>query len=252
MNANTGQQPLRLVGILGGMGPAATVDLMHKIVNLSPARRDQSHIPLVVWNVPQIPPRTPAITSTTEPSPVPAMLRGAYALRDAHVEAIAIACNTAHHWALEIEAAAGAPLIHIADVALDALAMAGGLGKRTILLATEGTHQAGFYAARAQQRGIALDSVPHSLQLHVSQAIEHAKSGDIALAQSILFPVLQGCVDQGIQHFILACTELPLLVSGSVFERYSVDATHALARSIIAFSMGAPVGSSAWGHHLGN
>ena len=112
--------PLRRIGILGGMGPAATVDLMQKIIDLTPAQCDQEHVPLVVWNVPQIPSRLAAIHESGE-SPVDAMCEGARWLAQAGAEAIAIACNTAHHWAEDVARASGRPVLHIADSAIHAL-----------------------------------------------------------------------------------------------------------------------------------
>lgn len=50
-----------LIGILGGMGPLATVDLMQKIVIDTPAARDQDHVPVAAWNVPQVPDRQKAL-----------------------------------------------------------------------------------------------------------------------------------------------------------------------------------------------
>ncbi|HSJ97594.1 MAG TPA: aspartate/glutamate racemase family protein, partial [Myxococcota bacterium] len=76
MNAPPKNPPPRRVGILGGMGPAATVDLMAKVLEATPATRDQDHVPLVVWSVPQVPARIPALRGEG-PSPLPAMLEGA-------------------------------------------------------------------------------------------------------------------------------------------------------------------------------
>lgn len=228
---------LRLVGILGGMGPAATVDLMQKIIAFSLADSDQMHIPLVVWNVPQIPPRSPAIYSANEPSPAPQMLHGARVLRGASVAGIAIACNTAHFWASEIEEAAAVPLLHIADAALDALADLQPTSNRATLLATEGTIRAGFYQARGLQRGLAFDTVSSPTQSTIASAIACVKRGDVSTAQALLFPILDALLAAGSQRVVLACTELPLIVQGSQYAPYTLDATAALARSIIAFSM---------------
>ena len=61
----------RMIGILGGMGPAATVDLMQKVIDATPATRDQEHVPMIVWNVPQIPDRNTFIAGGSS-SPCPA------------------------------------------------------------------------------------------------------------------------------------------------------------------------------------
>lgn len=87
----------RLIGVLGGMGPLATIDFMQKVIDATPAERDQDHVPLIVYSVPQIPDRVGAACAGTD-EPLPAMLAGIRTLEKAGVEAIAIACNTAHAW----------------------------------------------------------------------------------------------------------------------------------------------------------
>lgn len=228
----------RLVGILGGMGPAATIDLMQKVMAATTARRDQEHVPLVVWNVPQIPERVTAIGDPSAPSPAAAMCAGAAALAKAGAEAIAIACNTAHFWAEEIEAAAGVPLIHIVDVALDELT-ASRMNQRTMLLATEGTHKTGIYATRAAARGFNLETPTPHVQNTINQCIALTKANELTKARALLLPQLAALGSSGVEAFLLGCTELPLVVRGTPFEAQSLDATAALARAIVAFSLAA-------------
>ena len=229
----------RRIGIIGGMGPAATVDLMQKIIDATPATRDQDHVPMVVWNVPQIPERVGHIHDATSPSPAPAMRTAAKALADAGAEAIAIACNTAHFWAPDVEDASGLPLLHIADAALAALAHRPMQPRRILLLATTGTREAGIYSARAAIAGVPLELPDAPTQARISQAIAAVKGGQIDEAKTILFTVLDEALAGGIDALLLACTELPIVVGGSKFEAQSVDATAALAEAIVQFSLAA-------------
>ena len=140
--AAAGDRP-PLVGVLGGMGPLATVDFLAKLVEESPATRDQEHVPTVVWSVPQVPDRQQAMAGTGS-SPLPAMLAGIARLNAAGATRIAIACNTAHHWFDALAAASEAPLIHIVDATLAALGpvpAAGPVG----LIATRGLVASGLY-----------------------------------------------------------------------------------------------------------
>src|SRR5688572_33509583 len=86
-----------LLGVLGGMGPLATVDFLAKLIEETGAERDEDHVPVVVYSVPQIPSRPAAILHGGA-SPLPAMLEGVRTLERAGATAIAIACNTAHYW----------------------------------------------------------------------------------------------------------------------------------------------------------
>ncbi len=228
--------PPRTIGLIGGMGPAATVDLMQKILAATPVERDQDHIPLIVWNVPQIPPRVPAIASATAESPVPALRHAAEALARAGAQAIAIACNTAHHWSGEIEAASGLPVLHIADAALDALARVQPQPTRVMLLATEGTLQSGFYAQRAQARQRAFELPDAIGQSTINAAIAAVKLGAIDQARASLLPWLAQCRVGGMDCFVLACTELPMAVAHSTVSECCIDATDALAHAIVQYA----------------
>src|SRR3954471_9827880 len=111
------QRPL--LGVLGGMGPLATVDFLAKLIEETPAKGDPDHVPVIVYSVPQIPDRPGAILENTE-SPLPAMLEGVRHLKRGGATLIAIACNTAHFW-YDALSAEGVPIAHIADATCDDL-----------------------------------------------------------------------------------------------------------------------------------
>src|ERR671937_468722 len=144
--------PAYLLGVLGGMGPLATVDFLRKLIEETPASRDADHVPVVVYSVPQIPDRPAAIIGDG-PSPLPEMAAGVRVLARAGASCIAIPCNTAHYWFDELAREAGAPILHIADAACDALARRG--GSPTVgVIGTRGTIAAGFYQERLTARGL--------------------------------------------------------------------------------------------------
>lgn len=146
-----------LIGVLGGMGPLATLDFLQKLIASTPVQRDQNHVPTVVWNVPQIPDRQKALAGTGE-SPLPAMLHGIAQLNAAGATRIVIPCNTAHAWFDALSRASPAPIIHIVQASVDALDAAGGVsaGSKVGLVATRGTLDAGLYQSHLERRGIPL------------------------------------------------------------------------------------------------
>jgi len=231
---------MRRVGILGGMGPAATVDLMAKIIALTPATRDQDHVPLVVWSIPQVPGRVAAMEEGG-PSPVAAMLEGVRALEAAKCTAFAIACNTAHHWAGELVAATGIPMLHIADAAVDAILHRPVRPRRVALLGTRGTIASGFYQSRLDQArlpwALAADA-DGSATAVTEAAIDAVKRGDIALAREEFGRAARRLLGAGCDLLLLACTELPLACGGTGFEAQCLDTNHALARAIVNYSRG--------------
>lgn len=233
MNTNTKNTAHRIVGILGGMGPAATVDLLDKIVRNTKAARDQDHVPLVIWHMPQIPDRLDALAGASSPEP---MLReGARALRAMGAEAIAIACNTAHHWADAVKDASGLPLIHIAEATMAEVADSN--ASRAILLATQATYDLGLYDDFARTHSVALTVPDIAIRNEIATAIRAVKAGDLAGARASVTRTLPRLAPASNDRFVLACTELPMAIQGTVFEAKSIDPTLALARAIIRFAM---------------
>lgn len=222
-----------LLGVLGGMGPLATVDFLQKLIEETPASCDQDHIPVITYSVPQIPDRPLAITGNGE-SPLPHMLAGVRTLKGAGATAVAIACNTAHYWYDALVAESGLPLLHIADAACAEI----GDVQRVGLLATAGTIAAGFYQARLQARGIecllASDETQRTLVL---PAIECVKRNDLAQAHALATRatrrMLQG--PHGAQRVIMGCTEIPLALDyqPSDVAEHCIDATRTLARACV-------------------
>jgi aspartate racemase len=224
----------RLLGVLGGMGPLATVDFLAKLIEETPAQRDQDHVPVVVYGVPQISCRVAAILGTGE-SPAPAMAAGLDILAKAGAEAAVIVCNTAHHWYDELAGASAIPILHIADTACAGLAPGGAVG----LLGTEAALEAGIYQTRLAALGVpSLVNAPLLRRAHVLPAIALVKQGRTEEAGNLLEPAIEDLLAQGAATVILACTELPPALDSihSAYRGRTVDPTRALARAAIAWS----------------
>lgn len=229
-------KPPQLLGILGGMGPLATVDFLNKLIEETPASRDQDHIPVIVYSVPQIPDRPPAITGQGE-SPLPHMLHGIRTLKTAGAQAIAIACNTAHFWYDDLVRQGGLPILHIADAACAALPDKN--SQRVGLLATTGTVAAGFYQSRFNARGIeCLLSSSDEQQTLVAPAIECVKRNDLAQAHALATQAARQLLGRGAQTVVMGCTELPLAIEyrAADVSGHCIDATRALARACLTWA----------------
>ena len=227
-----------LVGVLGGMGPLATVDFLHKLVQEMPATVDQDHVPVVAWNVAQIPDRQQALAGNGE-SPLPAMVDGLMRLVAAGATRIAIPCNTAHHWFDQLAAASPVPLIHIADATLaelrrEADAEGGAVG----LIATRATLAAELYQQRFDRAGIAyLLNSDDELNTLFTPGCYAVKRGDVEAGGRLLEAAAQALVVRGARRLVLACTEVPLALEriGSPLLSLSIDTNRALARACVAY-----------------
>ncbi len=226
-----------LLGVLGGMGPLAAADFLAKLVAETPATRDQDHIPYVAWGVPQIPERPAAILHGGA-SPLPQMLRGIAALKQAGATTIAIACNTAHYWHDDLVREGGLPILHIADAVCEMLAERGISAGAVGLLGTDGTIKAGFFQQRFAARGLScvFSNRDDQNQL-VLPAIAAVKTHDLVRAHALAVQAVANLLDGGAQAVVLACTETPVAIdyADSPFNARCIDATRALARACVAW-----------------
>ena len=221
------------LGILGGMGPLATVDFFAKLVALTPAARDEDHVPVVLASLPDIPPRVPAILAGG-PSPLPALVDARERLLAAGATLLAMPCNTAHHW-FDALADCPAPMLHIADAALGALrreAPPGAVG----LVATRGTLRSGFYQRRLAAAGYATVA-PAEAELTelIEPAVRAVKAGAVAEGGVGFQRAAYALHARGAASVILACTEVPpaLAAVGPPAGFVCIDATGALAQACV-------------------
>jgi aspartate racemase len=197
-----------IIGVLGGMGPAATVDFMGKLVGLSPASCDQEHLPVLVANLPHVPDRSRAILGNGA-DPLPYMLRGIDMLNQAQVGLVVVPCNTSHHWYDEMSRACRAPILHIARACVAALPA--GEVTKVMLLATRGAIQSGFYQRELAARGLdCMAPEAGSAQEAVDACIRAVKGGDLAAGSQHLALALADARARGAQAVIMGCTEIPV------------------------------------------
>jgi aspartate racemase len=230
----------RLLGVLGGMGPLATADFFRKLIEETPAQYDEEHVPVVVYSVPQMPNRDHAITRGGE-SPLPHMLAGMTALRKLEVGAVAIPCNTAHHWYDELQRASGLQILHIADAACRELQQRGNAQACVGLLCTEATIAARIYEDRLKAHGIECVLNPlEERQSLVRFAIDEVKRGRLEEAGRAVERAAERLFERGAETVILGCTELPVALDAvrSAAAPRCIDATRALARECVAWSFG--------------
>ncbi|HYZ33491.1 MAG TPA: amino acid racemase, partial [Crenalkalicoccus sp.] len=170
----------RVLGVLGGMGPLASAEFMLRLTRLTPAERDQDHIPAVLWSDPRVPDRTAARLSGGA-DPLPWLLRGLRGLEAAGCGAIAIPCNTAHGWFDALQAETPLPILHIVDAAAAELVRLNVPAGRVGVLATAGTLAMRLYQDRLAARGYdCLVPEPGEMARLVTPAIAAVKAGLVA------------------------------------------------------------------------
>lgn len=222
----------RIVGIIGGMGPLATVDLMNRIIQLTPARKEQEHIHLIVDQYPQIPDRTAAILGAGM-DPVPYMAESAQRLQRAGAELIAIACNTAHYFVRQLEETVSIPILDMPRQTADYIKKLG--IRRAGLLATDGTLKTRLYQDLFNVHRMELLLPDASLQQLVMQGIYSVKSGQLEQGGSLLADAARTLTLEGAEVIIAGCTEVPIVLTASEQIRL-INPTEILAREVVVWA----------------
>lgn len=226
----------KVVGILGGMGPLATVDLFAKIVENTPAVLDQDHLRIIIDNNPQIPPRVEAILGDGI-SPLPAMAASAKLLAAAGADFIVMPCNTAHYWLADLRAAVDVPIYSMIDTAADYVAEHhSNFSGRILLLATEATISLNLYQQAFAARGMELQLPGAAQQKMLDKAVRRVKAGELAENPYLgeLNEMLDGFTKSGTGAILAGCTEVPVLFPFFACDLSKLDATLLLAKMVVA------------------
>jgi len=223
-----------ILGILGGMGPEATIELFWRIVALTPARTDQEHLHVLVDNDPKIPNRTAAILGEGD-DPLPRLTQAARRLEAAGAGCLLIPCNTAHHW---LPALRETVRIAILDMIAETADRIAGLEPRpdTVgLLATTGTIRTGLYQDALEGHGIEVVTPDEPSQARVMRAIGQIKAKDHAVKAEIL-TIAGRLIEHGAAAIVPGCTELSLVLSEKDVPCPLVDPLSTLAQAGIAWA----------------
>ena len=222
------------IGIIGGMGPEATILLMARIIQLTDASDDSDHVPLIVESNTQVPSRIEAIIDGTGESPEPELVRMAKSLESCGAMALAMPCNTAHYYASAIEEAVSIPLLNMVDLTAKQISTQA-LPNSTV----------GVLSSPAVAITELFDDALSSYELKtiypndqdlILDAIRSIKKGNkIDDVYETLKDAASELTDRGADLILIACSELSLAIEHLDSSYIVVDSMDVLARSVIDF-----------------
>ena len=223
----------KTIGILGGMGPMATCDLMKKIIDNTQASCDQEHLRICVDNNTNIPDRTAAILGKGK-DPRPEMIKSALRLQAMDADVIIIPCNTAHYFLEDVAKCVDVPFLHMPRETAKVLSAQG--VRAAAVLATDGTIQSGIYDLELKKLDIApIHPDPDDQKTIMSLIYDYVKAGKDYPYPEKLVALQEKLMQQGAQAMILGCTELPLAFAGQKTPLPAVDPTDILAQAAIRY-----------------
>lgn len=227
----------KTLGVLGGVGPLATIYFADLVVKMTDAKTDQEHIAMVILNHASIPDRTDYILDNTKPNPLPIMAADAKKLQAADCDYIVIPCNTAHYFYDEIQKSVDIPIVNIIEetvqYAMQTIPDLTAIG----VLATEGTVKSGAYHRVAEKHGLAC-KVPDGED---QQSLMNIIYGEVKAGAKVdIFEFMRIIGDmkkQGCGAVILGCTELSIINKDFELTKKDdkiIDSMEVLARRSIA------------------
>lgn len=233
-----------IIGILGGMGPEATLYLFQRIIKNTEAVRDQDHFRVLIDNNPKIPDRTPAILGLGE-NPLPLMIDSVKNLERAGADFIAIPCVSAHYFIEELRKGIAIPVISIIDEVAGEIKKRLPEIKRIGLIATTGIVRAGLFQDRLTEMGVEVLVPTGEAQENLVMSAIYGESGIKAgfISSENKEKILQSSnemIERGAEGIIGGCTEVPLVVQQNDTEVPFFDSVDILALAAIRMARGRP------------
>jgi aspartate racemase len=226
----------KTIGILGGMGPEATLDCFAKIIKNTPAKKDQDHLRVIIDSNPRIPDRPAAIGGRGE-SPVPAMVQGCRCLELAGADFIIIPCVTAHFFLEEVRQKVKLPILSIFDALAETIVRDHPQIKTIGLLAISATVSSGLLQKRLAADNIKSIVPDEPNQARVMAAVADIKKTQPARSRAQMTADLIGAAEyliaKGAQGIVAGCTEIPLALTQEHLSVPYFDALTILARAAI-------------------
>ena len=223
----------KTIGIVGGMGPLATCDLIKKIVEITDAACDQDHVRVCIDSNTEISDRTAAILSGGK-NPVPEMVKSAVRLQGMGADVLIMPCNTAHYFYNQIVPFVDTPFLNMLEETAKEIKRRG--IKKVGLLATDGTCQSGVYKTVFDAAGIEmLSPSPVGQQAVMDVIYKGVKAGNLSIDLSGFNKAMDELFEAGAEVLVLGCTELPVAFELFHIDRPNIDPTLVLAAAAVRF-----------------
>jgi len=228
----------KTAGVMGGMGPDATVDFMAKVIALTNSGRDQDHVHMLVEQDPTVPNRQEAINSGVD-LVSPHLAQMARRLESGGAQFLVMVCNTAHVFLDEARATTSIPFISIIDESVAEIEKTCPGAKRVGVMATDGCIATNIYQEAIVKSGRTALVPDEGNLANLMQLIHAIKAGDQGdETKSGMETVARTLLADGADVLIAGCTEIPIVFDGVGFDVPVIASTDVLARRTVEFAMG--------------
>lgn len=226
----------KTVGVIGGLGPFATLDFFERVLKRTRAQREQDHLRLIIDNNTKVPDRN-AHMRGEGPSPGPALAASARGLQDAGADFVVMACNTTHAWEADIRAAITVPFLSMVKETVDVVA---DLRPESVgVLAVDACLASGLYQNALTAAGIKPLLLTADSQKTFMELIYRIKFGDSSdTVKRAMTTLARKLETQGAEVIIAGCTEIPIVLTADDLEGELINSTDVLVERTILFAGG--------------
>lgn len=221
----------RTVGVIGGMGPEATVDFLRRIVAATPAKDDSDHIRVLVDNNPKIPSRIAALIDGTGEDPLPVLISMACGLERQGADFLVIPCNTAHYYLPRIAQSVSIPLLDMVALAIAELGKQSPRPRRIGMLASPAVQRVGLYASRLKEAGFDALFPDAGGEARMLDIIRAVKSNTLTPQHRQDYTEIATSLNA--DAYLIACTELSVIGPPDGLSKPHVDALDILVAATI-------------------
>ncbi len=225
---------MKNLGIIGGLGPMATVYFMELIIRMTDVKSDQEHMRIYLQSLPDTPDRTAYICGESEDSPLPFLLKAGESLCEQGADFIAIPCVTAHFFYQELTRNLKIPIIQ------PIIGLVNAIKKKDIkkvgILATDGTIKSGLLQRQFIDNDIEVLIPDKEDQSLVMDIIYNQIKAGKAVNLTQFLRIVQRLKDQGAKKLILGCTELSLIKRDYPIGEDCIDVLDVLAKITVLYS----------------
>lgn len=228
----------KVAGVLGGMGPGATIDFMSKVLSLTPAESDQDHVRMLVNHNPAVPDRQ--VDTTTQRSAVQqALAEMAQGLESAGADFLVMPCNTAHGFLDLALEKVSIPFVNIVAETVQSIREEEPEAASVGILATDACLKADLYQAAIHDAGMSVLLPSASEQANVMKLVFRIKGGDLGgdVAHEMI-NLANSLIQRGADVLIAGCTEIPLVISSQGLTVPLISSTDVLAKRTVALCLG--------------
>jgi len=225
----------RRIGILGGMGPEATVLLMARVIAATCAQDDADHVPMLVDNNTQVPSRIKAIIEKTGADPGPPLVEMARRLEAGGAQALAMPCNTAHHYAPVIASAVEIPLLNMVELSAARIGAMKLTNRRIGLLASPAVRLTEVFDQALRSHQIkTIYPADENRMLDAIRAVK--KDSNDKNARLIMEDAARELMENGADCLLIACSELSIIGDAVPPIFPCIDTIDVLAQAVVDFS----------------